>query len=196
MTTDSPACSPVHLSTSCAATPTNMEMRNGWTAKNQLGDDEQKLFQTLRFVLRQLRLHRSIESVPQQRASNTLPVSLNRQKNRSCPAKKKKLPHNNTERECCARYTAKVPTLHSLCYALLLLADCQSKMPLPSCSYRQLAAPNETFLVIMSFLIWNWRQQSSEVKHFSWIQEVIYPTLSCIEQPLGGCRKQFIQCFQ
>lgn len=133
--------------------------------------------------------------IPQQ-CAHTLPVSLNNKKIKAALQKNPPKLHNNTEREYHAQYTAKVPTLHRLCGSLLLLADCQSKMPLPSCSYRRLAAPNEMFLVIMSLLIWKWRQQLSEVKHFPWIQEVIYPSLSCFRQPLGGCQKQFIQCFQ
>lgn len=122
----------------------------------------------------------------QTRSRKVFQTKIRQQKKKLC---------NNTERTqrtvyCKGAHTSQIVLLSSA------IGRLSTYNPSSSCSYRRLAAPNEMFLVIMSLLIWKWRQQLTEVKHFPWIQEVIYLSLSCFKRPLAGCRKQFIQCFQ
>lgn len=145
MTTGSPACSSVHPSASY------MEIMNGWTAETSEGTTNKKVFQILRLVLRKLWLHPSNPGMSHSLATRFHTSSqFKKQKSKRRLTKKN---FRKIQSEYCAQHTAKVPTLHRLCYSLLLLADCQSKMPLPSCSYHRLAAPNKMFLVIIFLLI-------------------------------------------
>lgn len=58
----------------------------------------------------------------QTRSRKVFQTKIRQQKKKLC---------NNTQREHNAQYIAKVPTLHRLCYSLLLLADCQPTIPPP-----------------------------------------------------------------
>lgn len=106
--------------------------------RNQLGDNKQKSLSDAQVCVEEALVASQQSSNESFRSFHTF-SQFKLQKNQSCLTKKQL--HNCTEREYHAQYTAKVPTRHRLCYSLLLLADCQSKMPLPSCSYRRLAAP-------------------------------------------------------